>query len=244
MPAIKTENLISAQAFGALLSLFLFFLIGGCGGGTMGTQTGEQRVAVVGTVVDARGGALADVTVEILDDSGQKIGSATTGSGGTYAIEVLTAGLAIIVQFTTPGGSTAAAAVAVSSSTSVMVNAVVGPNVITPIVPTPVPTANPTPTTSQGGGGVPTTTPVPTPGATNTPTPIAATPSPTPTQGLPPPVYTADPGPDACEQKGVDLDECCNKSSGLAGVCCSPELLAEGSCSCEVLDGYNFRCVP
>jgi hypothetical protein len=193
----------------------------------MGTQTGEQRVTVMGAAVSASGVRLERIAVTVLDDEGALIGTAETDSKGEYAVEVATAG-GLTVEFTTPTGQTASAAVDVASKTSVTVNLVVPLNG-KPIIVVPVPTPTPSPTagtpllsTPTPSPGQPTATPVPPPvGQTPTPVPTS-TPAPVPTA----PIYT--PPPDdgsVCEiDSGVDAE------GEPPVVCCTDQQVAEEGC--------------
>lgn len=229
----QTTYHVPLHALGALLSLLMFLIIGGCGGGTMGTQTGGQRVAVVGTAVDARGAPLANVQVKILNDSGEVIGEESTDGEGRYATEVETDSGSVNVVFTAPGGQTAAASVSVVGATVITVNfRVTGGGGGVVIVPTPTPA----PTPSGGGGSTP--TPAPPPVATNTPTAIPTAPPPCTTncdaEATPTPPSDSDAvncGADA--ELMSDGSSCCKKSDAVQKICCAPGYAAAGICVCE-----------
>ncbi len=192
----------------------------------MGTQTGEQRVTVMGAAVSASGVRLEGIGVTVLDDAGMPIGTTETNSAGEYEVQVTRAS-GLIVKFTTPTGETASAAVNVANQTSVTVNLVVPPSG-QPIVVVPVPTPTPSPTV-----GSPLSTPTPAPGqptATPVPPPVGQTPTPVPTSTPPPvptaPIYT--PPPDdgsVCEiDSGVDAE------GEPPVVCCTDQQVAEEGC--------------
>ena len=249
MAASTRIDLRPLHVVGAIVSLLLFLVIGGCGGGTMGTQTGEQRVAVVGTARGASGQTLSNVQVDVLDDEGVSIGQARTKSDGTYAVEVIVGENSdIVITFTTPSGDTASAAVSVANVATVTANFTVGGStppsvVITTTAPTPGPTA-----TQGGGGGMPTSTPVPPPGATNTPIPTSVaspttTPIATPTtgvctsgcdaEGTPTPTPASDAvdcGSDA-ELMSDGISCCAKVNAGKS--CCAPGYAAAGLCTCS-----------
>jgi len=225
------------HAVGAIVSLLMFLIIGGCGGGTMGTQTGEQRVAVVGTAVGANGQSLAGVLVEIEDGDGNPIGQVTTDKDGGYAVEVSVASAAdIVIAFTTGNGTTASAAVSVANVAIVTANFTVnnsGAPSVTIITTAPTP-----PPTQAGGGNTPTNTPVPPPGATNTPTPVAPTPTPQPL-ATKTPVVTPSPTP-------VEEPLICPKSEAVVDACCAydfQDLNLFNPPLCKCLVNGSDRCV-
>ena len=89
-------------------------------GALPGAAWAQGRIA--GSVTDdARGAPLAAVLIEILDAQGTVAAQATTGPGGTYAIDGVSAG-SYSVRFTAPGWVTVvmeSQAVAAGQSTSV-----------------------------------------------------------------------------------------------------------------------------
>jgi hypothetical protein len=203
----------------------------------MGTQTGEQRVTVMGAAVSASGVRLEGIGVTVLDDEGMPIGTTETNSAGEYQVQVTGTG-GLTVQFTTPTGQTASAAVDVANKTSVTVNLVVPQNG-QPIVVVPVPTPTPSPT---AGTSFSTPTPPPSqPTGTPVPPPSGQTPTPVPTSTPPPvptaPIYT--PPPDdggVCEiDSQVDSDGeppvvCCTDQQVAEEGCCNDYFRAKGLC--------------
>lgn len=251
MPAIKTENLISAQAFGALLSLFLFFLIGGCGGGTMGTQTGEQRVAVVGTYLDARAKPVPGVEVTILI-AGEPVAMTVTDSQGDFLIpNAVGINVSFVVRFESKERVTAVAVTASPNTTVIAVNlqensdpakdpivvveqAVATPTAIATVdigaTPTPTlgssPTASPTPSPAPTSVASPTTTPIATPttGVCTSGCDAEGTPTPTPASD-------AVECPDSSAIMSDGANCCAKENAGKS--CCAPAYEEAGLCTCS-----------
>jgi hypothetical protein len=215
----------------------------------MGTQTGEQRVAVVGRAVDADGAAVSGVEVEIEGEGGVVIATTVTDDNGNYSVEVVREEVLqlLTVSFTTQNGRTAAASVSTVGVTSVTVNLTLTPDgVPVVVVPPPPPTTIPTPRpTASDSDGVLEPTP------TNTPVPPPAEETSTPTPGSPPPATPIPPctvncdaigaptppadedavdcGPDAALTSG---GQCCSKSDAYEKICCAPEYADAGLCTC------------
>lgn len=192
----------------------------------MGTQTGEQRVTVMGAAVSASGVQLEGISVTVLDDNGNALGAGVTDSTGRYAVQVAGQN-ALTVQFITPTGQTASAAVNVANQTSVTVNIVVPANG-QPIVVVPTPTPTPSPTV-----GSPLSTPTPAPGqptATPVPPPVGQTPTPVPTS-TPAPVPTAPISTPPADDGGVcDTDSQVDAEGEPPVVCCTDQQVAEEGC--------------
>jgi hypothetical protein len=195
----------------------------------MGTQTGEQRVAVVGRAVDADGLAVSGVEVVIEDPEGALIATARTDVEGNYSVEVAReeAPESLIVSFTTRDGEKAAASVSTAGVNSVTVNLQLtsgGPQVVVP-TPTPTPTSQPNPPTA-------TPTSAPPPGATSTPNSgqVTSTPTPiataSPTAASPPPPISTVPSDDGAVcalDSQVDSDQ-------MSEVCCTEQQVYEAGC--------------
>lgn len=171
----------------------------GCGGGTMGTQTGERTFD--GTVLDDAGQPIVGLQVSLRDpNSGEEVATVITDGDGKFSA-VADVDDSVLLEFSnTSTGATGQALLDVAGETDISLTAVVtggANNTITVVVvtdtPTPTPTAMPSATNTPKGSGAtatptavsepteepatatPTIPGVPTIGATGTPTAPACT---------------------------------------------------------------------
>jgi len=86
----NSSRMLLSRTFKLCLALGVCFLLalGGCGGGTMGTQTGGNRQVTVAGSVESNGTALAGTTVLIEDDDGNIVAETETNNDGLYAVSI------------------------------------------------------------------------------------------------------------------------------------------------------------
>ncbi|MBX7143273.1 MAG: hypothetical protein K1X79_02370 [Oligoflexia bacterium] len=168
----------------------------GCGGGTMGTQTGERLFD--GTVLDDNGQPQPGIEVSIKDpQTGEPVATVVTGDDGSFSASAEIESDSVVLEFTNPtSGVTGEASLDLTGENQVSVTAVIkqksGEAIYDVVLNVSFPTPSPTvaPTSTAGGGGpqatatpTPVSTAIPSTSPTSAPT-VVTTASPTPTQAV------------------------------------------------------------
>ena len=219
--AVTKHLLPGALALCVILAAFL----GGCGGGTRGTESGDQPVRYSGLVSSPNVAPLVGALVEIddvasgeTDQNGAFDIVARIPAGSTPTITISLAGVTAATTLSAVAPSTTAVELVLvfdSRAKELVVVTETPTSVATPTpaaskppptasptsTPTPVrtPNATPEPTATPTPSSSPTVTPSPTPNASAAPSPIASN---SPGGGNPPPPPASPPPPSGGAEGG------------------------------------------